>query len=84
MISDKPIQEAVVRVLPRYRCDSCGKEQCGHGATQTLRNVRSFSDAEGALAAAFMSITNNHMPYGWASYAGDKHKCPACLQGLSA
>jgi Gpi18-like mannosyltransferase len=78
MICRKTLQQVVVNVLPVYRCNVCHKEQPGYSATATIRDVREFDAIGHVIESTFSNIQNNHMPYGWASYAGGVHKCPSC------
>jgi hypothetical protein len=60
------IRYVMTKALPVYTCSKCPAKATG----STVRfEGTSLEDAQN------QTVSNSHMPIGWASY-GDEHRCP--------
>jgi ribosomal protein L37AE/L43A len=68
------------KALPIYTCDECGATAFGDTVTIQLNDINASRREIGTLLANEMSISNSHMPAGWAGFGRSSHRCPNCKE----
>lgn len=73
------IRRVVLTCTPRYTCVDCGAQEDG-----TPRVQIEVDHVESPMALghtiADTTVSNSHMPIGWAGYGIDIHRCPECAK----
>lgn len=75
MSRDLQIRLVEVQGLTIYTCNTCGVRAFGGFAKVTVHYPELT-----LINTAVQNLSNSSMPFGWACFGRDTHKCPKCVR----